>query len=241
VAGRGYLNLLQPQDRRSLDAGDAPAIVAARAALWAAGIGHGLVQAVVSLAAAVSATPPVVVDLGAGTGDALGTLATARPIVGVGIDLSTAAAAHAARRFPDQTWVVANADRRLPLLDGSVDVVLSIHGRRNPPESARVLGREGILIVAVPGADDLIELRAGVQGRGLVRPRVPRLIDGLGEHFACQEIREIRERRTLDRDLLRHFLRVTYRGARTAEARRADSLSALDVTMASDVALFTRR
>jgi 23S rRNA (guanine745-N1)-methyltransferase len=240
LSRRGYLNLLQPQDRRSLQAGDASPVVAARAALWAAGIGQGLVQAVVSLAA-VCANSPIVVDLGAGTGDALGALAMARPIAGVGIDLSTAAAAHAARRFPALTWVVANADRRLPILNESVDLVLSIHGRRNPTECARILRPGGILIAAIPAADDLVELRALVQGRGVVRTRQPQLVEEHRTLFTVQEGHEVRERRTLDPDLLQHLLRVTYRGGRTSEARNAKALSAMEVTLASDLCRFARR
>ena len=72
----------------------------------------------------------IAVDLGSGSRrDAGPTLAAIAPISGIGIDLSVAAAEFAARRFPSLTWIVANADRRLPLQDASVDLVLSIHGR----------------------------------------------------------------------------------------------------------------
>ena len=111
----------------------------------------------------------------------LGHSAASRPITGIGIDLSAAAAEFAARRFPALTWVVANADRRLPLLDGSVDLVLSIHGRRNPPECARVLTAHGLLFVVLPAPDDLIELRTLVQGPAIERDRVDAM---LGEHRA---------------------------------------------------------
>ena len=66
---------------------------------------------------------PVAADLGCGSGELLGALAAARDICGAGIDLSTAAVERAARRYPALTWVVANADRRLPLLDASVHLV----------------------------------------------------------------------------------------------------------------------
>ncbi len=45
VAKRGYVNLLQPQDRRSLDAGDSAAVVAARRRLAAAGYDRELIVA----------------------------------------------------------------------------------------------------------------------------------------------------------------------------------------------------
>src|SRR5205823_11394434 len=111
----------------------------------------------------------VVGDLGSGSGDALAAVAPTRSIAGIGIDISIAAARHAARRFPQLTWVVANADRRLPLVDRRLTLLLSLHGRRNPAESARVLEPGGFLLVAIPAPDDLIELRAVVQGSGIER------------------------------------------------------------------------
>src|SRR5437899_10044789 len=137
VARSGYVNLLQPQDRKSASPGDLKAAIDARARLFARGVGRALVDDVVRRAAvqvnAAPATPspcPVVVDLGSGTGDVLGDLASELQIEGIGIDLSTAAAEHAAKRFPALTWIVANADRRLPLLDRSASLVVSVNGRR---------------------------------------------------------------------------------------------------------------
>ena len=129
VARSGYLNLLQPQDRRSTAAGDSAAAVSARARLLAHGVGASILAGIVSRAAALDLPPdPVVADLGCGSGDALAALAALRPIRGVGIDLSTAAITHAVKQSAGRswtddvvlTWVVANADRRLPLRDGSV-------------------------------------------------------------------------------------------------------------------------
>ena len=158
----------------------------------------------------------------------------AGPAVGIGIDLSTAAIERAARRFPDRTWVVANADRRLPLLDGSVDLVMSLHGRRNPPEVARVLAAKRYL-VAVPAADDLIELRELVQGSASSAIAAS---PSLTEHQSLFELVErsvIREAVDLDRASLLDLLHGTYRGVRKAAADRAAAIERMTVTMASDV------
>src|SRR5215831_5273487 len=177
IARAGYLNLLQPQDRRSIDSGDSKDVVAARSRLMAAGFGVGVVTALCDLIAA-SPLPefPLVLDLGCGSGDALAALSERRLIRGVGIDISAAAVEHAAKMYPEITWVAANADRRLPILDATANVVLSMHGRRHPQECARVLAPGGVLIVAISAADDLIELRAAVQGEGVERDRVDALI-----------------------------------------------------------------
>src|SRR5262249_61631727 len=119
---------------------------------------------------------PLIVALGGGPGEVLAAIARRHIIRGVGIDISAAAVEHAARANPDLTWVVANADRRLPLVEARAAVVISMNGRRNPRECARVLTHGGIVIAAIPAADDLIELRAAVQGEGVERDRVDALI-----------------------------------------------------------------
>src|SRR5690348_8498576 len=155
VARSGYINLLQPQDRRSRDAGDPKGAIEARRRLLDAGIGREVLDTFVTLAARlVPESSPIVADLGSGAGDALGWLRRRCEIVGVGIDLAVPAADMAARRYRDITWVVANADRRLPLLDGSTSLLLSLHARRNPAECHRTLVPGGHLLIAVPARDD---------------------------------------------------------------------------------------
>jgi 23S rRNA (guanine745-N1)-methyltransferase len=241
VARSGYLNLLQPQDRRSLDAGDPLEAIEARARLLSAGVGATIVEAFVSRAATLMPAAGVVVDLGSGSGEVLGTLSPRADGVAIGIDLSTAAAEYAARRFPEVIWVVANADRRLPLLDHTVDLIVSRHGRRHPAECARVLARGGHLLVAVPAADDLIELRGAVQGRRVERDRRTPLVGEHTEHFDAVEQFDVRERQRLTRAQIKDLLQGTYRGTRRSVARAIESLDALDVTLASTVVIFRSR
>lgn len=235
IARSGYVNLLQPQDRRSQSPGDSKAAVAARARLIESGVGREVLQQIVGRAATLALAPdPVVVDLGSGTGDALAMLAGRLTCRGMGIDLSTAAAEHAARRFRQLTWVVANADRRLPLLDDSVDLILSLHGRRNPNEAARVLKHAGCLLVAVPAPDDLVELRQFVQGEAAARERISALLSGHERAFVVVDRFEARTRARLEREMLLDLLRATYRGERTSVADRIADLTSLDVTLASE-------
>jgi len=236
------VNLLQPQDRKSLDAGDSREAVLARSSLLDAGIGRAVLAAVADRAATLldEENSPVVAELGSGTGDLLGTIAAGRPVRGVGLDLSIHAASHAARRYPSVMWVVANADRRLPLLDGSTALVLSVHARRNPPECRRVLSDGGLLLVAIPSADDLIELREEVQGTGVERDRVPTLIDEHADGFVLAARTTCTQRLDLARDQLLELLRGTYRGERFSESRRVQALDHLTVTLSSDILLFEK-
>ena len=242
IARSGYVNLLQPQDRRSPLAGDSKPAIEARASLLQARIGRRIVDALVARAAELApADSGVAVDLGSGCGDGLAVLAGLRPLTCVGIDVSTAACEHAARRFPALTWVVANADRRLPLLDRRVDLVLSLHGRRNAAECARVLGPNGSLLVALPAPDDLIELRTVVQGKGVERDRGDAMLVEHEPFFTLVERLAIREALDIDRDALLNVLRATYRGARRAAAERVDSLQPMRVTFSSDLFVLRAR
>jgi 23S rRNA (guanine745-N1)-methyltransferase len=245
IARSGYVNLLQPQDRRSAHAGDSKLAIGARSRLLDAGVGRTAIDAIVTRAAALAQRDPsCVVDLGCGSGEALAMLAAVRPIIGVGIDLSTAAVEAAARRFPslhNLTWAAANADRRLPLLDGRVSLVLSLNGRRNPAEVARVLQPDGHLLVAVPAPDDLIELRGIVQGQAVERDRAGSVIAEHESLFDLVERISVHAQPLLERDQLLDLLRGTYRGARAAAAARVDTLDAMAVTLALDVLVFRRR
>jgi len=234
VARSGYISLLQPQDRRSPVPGDSKEAVAARARVLAAGIGGAVIDAIVARVP-VTGTTLVAADLGCGSGELLGALAAARDLCGVGIDLSTAAAETAARRYPSLTWIVANADRRLPLLDGSVHLITSVNGRRNVNDCARVLASSGVLIVAVPAPDDLIELRERIQGEGTSRNRADDVVSEHAARFRLVERVSLRSRHRLDGPALRDLLRGTYRGARTSEAARVEALDTLDVTVSSEL------
>jgi 23S rRNA (guanine745-N1)-methyltransferase len=242
IARSGYINLLQPQDRRSRHAGDSKEAVQARIRLLESGIGRAGIDAVVGRAAALPLDEgSCVADLGCGSGEVLAMLTALRRVEAVGIDISTAAIELAARRFPQQTWIVANADRRLPLLDGSASLVISMNGRRNPAEAARVMIAGGLLLMAVPAPDDLIELRKLVQGHAIERSRAEGLIAEHETRFRVLERSTTRERRVLERDQLRDVLRGTYRGERTSAASRLDALTGMEVTLALEMCLFERR
>jgi len=242
IARSGYVSVLQPQDRRSTSAGDSGAATDARARLLASGVGTTILNRFVEQAASLELGPePAVVDLGSGSGDVLGALARQRPIVGVGIDLSKAAAERAARRFPDVTWLVANADRQIPILQSSVALALSFHGRRLPDECRRVLVPGGFLLIAVPGDDDLVELRTRVQGGARARGRGEKLVAEHASQFTLLDRSEMREHHHLAGDALRDLLAGTYRGARISGAHKVCALDELDVTLVSDVFLFQAR
>src|SRR5580658_3583147 len=108
IARSGYINLLQPQERRSKQPGDTAAAVAARRRLHDRGITKPLLDGIAELMAACA--DDIVLDAGCGDGFYLGTLARQTGFDAHGVDLSTKAVDAAVRRYPGCEWIVANAD-----------------------------------------------------------------------------------------------------------------------------------
>jgi 23S rRNA (guanine745-N1)-methyltransferase len=235
-AREGYWNLLQPQDRRSLEAGDSDAAVAARRRWLARGFADGLIGELSSRIDALKLPHGAcAIDVGCGEGTLTARLLAARDVNGCGVDLSATAVRLAARLAPELTWIVANADRGLPLADGSVDLALSIFGRRPASELGRVVAKTGTLLVAVPAEDDLIELREASQGEGLRRDRAGAAVAELSPHFELVAASTWRHRARHDREALIDALAMSYRGARASERERLSSVSAIDVTLSADI------
>jgi 23S rRNA (guanine745-N1)-methyltransferase len=238
LARSGYCNLLQPQDRRSRQPGDSAAAVAARRRLFDRGHGDWLVPHLLDAIDALRLPPGAAGrDVGGGAGVYLGAH---------GLDLSAAAVELAARRYPQATWVVANADRFLPYAAGAFSLALSLTARLNAAAMRRVLaatsqepggGGGGFLLVAVPGADDLVELRAAVLGEGQLRDRLRPAIAALAADFEVLHQAAARDRLHLQPEDLRDLLAATYRGGRHSERRRGDALSDLEVTVSRDIAV----
>ena len=239
IARSGYLNLIQPQDRRSLNAGDGRETVAARRALLDSGFGTALRAALLETIDSLALAPALqAVDLGCGEGYFLAELCAQTGFQGCGIDLSAHAVESAARRFPQHLWIAANADRRLPLLDSAWDLVLSIDGRRPRDEIARVLRPDGLLLVAIPAANDLIELRGAVLAEVLLTDQVAKAEAALAPHFQLRARRTVQQTRELDRVGLAQLAAATYRCARRREMQALASLEQLTVTTAHEVLVF---
>ena len=224
VARSGYVNLLQPQDRRSEHPGDTADAVAGRRRLHDLGVTEPLLRGIANILAAKP--EDIVLDAGCGDGFYLGSLAREIGFDAHGIDISTAAIDAAARRYPACEWIVANADLLLPFDDRSFSLVLSITGRMNPAEFRRVVSNDGRLLIAIPAPGDLLELR------GAGRDRTARTIETFAENFKLIDQRAITTVADLDADAVRDVLHSIYRPMRTKppEATR--------VTFSLDLLLF---
>ncbi|HEY0513071.1 MAG TPA: methyltransferase domain-containing protein [Thermoanaerobaculia bacterium] len=177
-------------------------------------------------------------DVGCGEGYYLGSiLHKIGRIEAHGADLAAAAVELAARRYPQATWVVANADRSLPWAAASFDLVLSIDARLNSGEMRRVLKPGGRLLVAVPAADDLVELREAVLGEGRLRDRLEGAAGRLADDFELEGRRTVRGAARLGAAEVRDALAATYR-LRESRRDRVAAISGLEVTLSHDLGRF---
>ncbi|HVW10076.1 MAG TPA: methyltransferase domain-containing protein [Bryobacteraceae bacterium] len=224
VSRSGYINLLQPQDRRSKNPGDSAAAVAARRRLHDRGVSAPLLAGIAEFVELSSAD--VVLDAGCGDGFYLGSFTTQSGCEAHGTDISIPAVDAAARRYPGCEWVVANADRFVPYPGGAFSSILSITARMNAPEFRRVLRDDGRLLIALPSPDDLIELR------GSGRDRTLRTIDEFADLFRLARQSRVETQADLDAAAVDDVLHSIYRPLqpRAPEAAR--------VTFSLDLLLF---
>jgi 23S rRNA (guanine745-N1)-methyltransferase len=224
LARSGYVNLLQPQDRKSKEPGDTKAAIAARRRLHDRGVTQTLLRGIAE--AALVTESDTVLDAGCGEGFYLGSLAGETHSQGHGVDISVPAIEAAAKRYPECEWIVANADRFIPYADRSFSLVLSITARMNPSEFRRVLRDDGRLLVAIPAPDDLVELR------GTGRDRVERTIETFTPAFRLVTRKQVSTTVDLDAEAVQDVLHAIYR------PMRAKPIEASRMTFGLDLLLF---
>jgi 23S rRNA (guanine745-N1)-methyltransferase len=154
----GYLNLLVGGRLGSTGtSGDTPDALAARRRFLTAGHYAPVARA---LAHAVGTPPGPVLDVGCGEGYYLSQLDAGEKY---GLDVSKTAVQMAARTYAGTQFVVGTA-YRLPVLDHSVGVVISVFAPHPFDEFTRVLQADGWWVTVTPGPRHLQEIRPAAQG-----------------------------------------------------------------------------
>jgi len=157
------VNLLPVNRKHSKTPGDDKGMVAARRAFLDKGWYRPLRDALASLAVELTGPAPAVLDVGCGEGyytggvrDAL--LGAGKKPRAAGIDISKAALQKAGKRYPGIEFAVASA-YRLPVADGSVELLLNVFSPLAIGEFRRALRPRGAYLYVVPGAKHLWELK----------------------------------------------------------------------------------
>ena len=149
VAREGYVNLLITHQRRQREPGDSADMLRARRAFLDAGHYAPLKEAV------TSQLDGTVLDVGCGEGYYTRDL----PTTLWSVDIAKPAVRMAAKRRPQGHYAVASA-YDLPIVDASVDVVVSVFAPLHSPEFERVLAPGGRVVVVAPGPKHLDGLKA---------------------------------------------------------------------------------
>jgi len=167
IARQGYINLLPVQQKRSKQPGDSKEMVLARAQFLNSGV-YGSIASTLAqtvLAQTTGEREICLMDSGCGEGYYLDTLFDQLKIKGgrgdvsfIGLDISKAAIAEAAKRNKQITWIVGT-NKQPPVAVASVGIILCVFGFHNFKGFHKVLEVGGKLIVVEPGPDHLQELR----------------------------------------------------------------------------------
>lgn len=156
----GYLNLLLAHQKNSREPGYSKDMLDSRRRFFDRGYYEPLADQVASLLAKYAPADAVVVDAGCGEGYYMRKLSlqVAPSVTRIGIDISKPAVKLAAKVDRTATYAVGGS-HRLPLLDASVDVLLSHFSPISPDDFARVVKPGAILVTGGPASDHLLELK----------------------------------------------------------------------------------
>jgi len=187
VARQGYVNLLPVQHKRSKHPGDSKEMVLARTRFLNSGnyepvasklaeivlllmINSQIINGRIAVAQKTSDQETCFLDAGCGEGYYFDYIfnvlkdkkctdkAACCDLSFVGLDISKAAIAEAAKRNKQITWIVGT-NRQPPVELASVDIILCVFGFQNFEGFSSILKSGGKVILVEPGPDHLKELR----------------------------------------------------------------------------------
>jgi 23S rRNA (guanine745-N1)-methyltransferase len=242
LAREGYVNLITGKAPSALQ-GDNAEMVRARRAFLEQGYYRPLARAVAEAVAGTEVR--VIADFGCGEGYYLDQLMNTPGLKGVrayGTDISKPAIAAAAKAYPLARWAVADTNRLIPLADGSVDAAINVFAPRNAAEFARVIRPGGRLVVAIPGAEHLANLRErfGLIG---IQDDKPAKTSAQLSAFELHGTKRVKDEILLDASSLRDLLEMTPNARHLSEQARAeiDNISEIRTHIEFDVLIFGRR
>jgi 23S rRNA (guanine745-N1)-methyltransferase len=244
VARGGTITLAD--HRANLTTADTTAMVEDRAAFYDAGHYDALLEHVVhTTVAATTASDPVVVDAGAGTGHLLAAVLSGLGAGrGIALDTSKPAVRMAARRHPRVVGVAADLWRPWPIVTGAVDATLTMFAPRNADEVQRVLRPGGVWIVVVPVEGHLAQLRDRLTLLGIPAGKVEDVTSTLPDGLTLEGVHPFRHDLDLTRDEAGRLVRMGPNRHHVSDEALKDQIDDLaevePVTQAIDVVVIRR-
>lgn len=242
-AKEGYVHLLPPNQKHSASPGDDRDMVSARREFLSKGYYRPLLDTLCCQMMSLSGEGPVILDAGCGEGwytaGILQALAAGgkRPRA-AGTDISKLALRTAAKRAKEAEFAVASS-YRLPLAEGSVDVLLNCFSPLALEEFHRVLRPGGAFLYVVPGPLHLWELKQVLYDRPYPNEEKETPYEG----FAYREIVPVEGSVTLEsREDIRNLFHMTPYAWKTPRAgvERLEALDRLTVRISFRVHSFIK-
>lgn len=205
LSSRGYASFLAHAKPSKYD----KTLFESRRAVFDAGFYLPVVDALSALLTRIAPSRPTVADIGCGDGYYSLQLSRRVPGTYVALDLVRDAVALGARGGNDVLWCAGDL-ARLPLREGSVDVLMDVLTPSNYAEFMRVLSPGGALVKVIPGADYLCQIRALLGDRLRAQTYTEdRVRDYLRAHMQLTGEQRIRYTLPLTPEQAAHFLRMT--------------------------------
>ena len=203
LSRKGYVNLLLPNHKSSMDPGDNKDMISARRAVMTAGYYDELWQA---LRDCVCNLPNVrvIVDAGCGEGYFVRRMSDVFNAEILAADISRSAVAYcASKNAAYSTAVCSTAD--LPVRSDYVDLLLTAFAPVFPEEAARVLKNEGYFVHILPDVEHMRNLKSALYDR-VVANVVP---DVLSEPFCLIDQRNVDGTFFAEGEVLRSLVAMT--------------------------------
>jgi len=243
IAKEGYVHLLPPNQKHSALPGDDREMVLARRNFLSGGYYQPLLNTICSRILALSGEAPVILDAGCGEGwytaGVFGALKAAgrRPRM-AGTDISKFALRTAARRERGVEFAVASS-YRLPLADGSADMLLNCFSPLALEEFRRVLRPGGTFLYVVPGPRHLWALKEILYDRPYLNEEKETPYEG----FSYREIIPVEGKICLERrEDIQNLFRMTPYFWKTprAGAERLAALETLETEISFRIHVFEK-
>ena len=244
IARRGYVNLLPVQHKRSKHPGDSKDMIIARKHFLSGGHYLPIAKNVASMLEKLHPEKSVlnILDAGCGEGFYLDFIfghyssIENNPHSFIGLDISKDAIMEAAKCNKSITWIVGT-NRQLPVIPGTLDVIICMFGFPVYSEFSAALGPGGVLIQVDPGPDHLKELRAILYEQVLASEKS----SGIAENYDVIESESlIFKTNELDNASINNLLKMTphYYRAKKEKRELAEDLQALVLTVDVEIKVF---
>lgn len=235
ISKKGYVNFLLCNQMRSKLPGDNKLMVDARENFLAKGYYSSFLEALKNVIDTFQ--PTVILDAGCGEGYYTnGIYKPNRKITG--IDISKSALQKAAPKNRDITFIAASLFN-LPIGDSEIDLLFSLFAPYAGDEFYRVLKKDGIMVLGIPGADHLFELKSVIYNT----PYQNQVKEYALEDFTFLESKKLHKKIKLkNREDILHLFQMTpyYYRTKKEDIEKINTLEEFEVTISFELLIYKK-